>query len=975
MKRAGWPCCRGLSPRLTVTLGALLTSLVCLALLIPLAWVGGPHASLRVRSQLLSLSSADAPLSSPFLTLVDTWQPTAVEDGGLAGIDERVLSVHWADVNDDDCPDLVVLLSAAHPSLPRSQLVRRVFVCSPVPASQSQQEADAASPASSIFASSEQWLGPIGLPRAAEKRSQLRLSALCLDADEDSKTENVRLVLMLQDQQQTAATDVLVCPPMLHPLRRNTSSLPAALSSALSTTDTDTDLSEQSPAIHTLSVGLPMTVGDWNFDGRMDVLYVDAVTANGVGYQRMAFPKSSTLSLNAERVYCPSPQSNVSALLVPSGCVVWLSTLLDTDLQLELLCFGRQFPRDLRIFHHDSAAAAFIDVSTLYRPEPDELHTDYQVPVMDACMGDFNGDGRFDYVIASGTDGATVWLSNMNTAGSDSSSFRYTVHQLGLVVPDDPSLAPMAASAVACFDADNDGSLDAAVLYSRPDTDLSTIALFLNDYDGSRLYLASSTTVAAADAMTVADYDNDGRVDVLLASETRLQLVRNEHRAITRDDGLSQPAVDGSSLGGEHWLELTLWGMGPRNRRAHGAIVQLTAGNGRLNLTALVQQPSSLTTPYAQHHSRLHFGLGPYSLVDRLDILWPFPAERVVGTSARYDSLLADQHLHVFDFYARPMAPERVKRQFASYQFTQGRCANPSHRRLQPTFFIIGQWKSGTTSLSSSLLTHPHVKPPTCKELQYFSGLQSTFTLDWYADHFPCGGSDDRTFEASASYLFSPLAPPSLLGAYPDAKLLVMVRDPVERAWSHYRMEKFEPPRANRSSQSTIPTDFHAQVIKQTEAVESCIRRHHDDTTANLTMDELLASPSLNHTGLSICAFPFSEIRAGLYAVLLRRWLDVLTESRRDQLAVVASEQFFEQPEAMLAQILSFVGLPAANVTAVKRNVGVVSSGTARLEMLPETVERLRAFYQPFNRLLAGMLSFVGGRPAPWLDYSSAVDT
>lgn len=99
-----------------------------------------------------------------------------------------------------------------------------------------------------------------------------------------------------------------------------------------------------------------------------------------------------------------------------------------------------------------------------------------------------------------------------------------------------------------------------------------------------------------------------------------------------------------------------------------------------------------------------------------------------------------------------------------------------------PAFVIIGAQRCGTTSLHRWLSEHPSVTPATGKELQYLT-LHYARGERWYRGHFPRGGV---SFEATPYYLFHPLAPERAAAALPHTRFVAVLRDPVERAWSHY---------------------------------------------------------------------------------------------------------------------------------------------------------------------------------------------
>ncbi|GGL07950.1 sulfotransferase family protein [Mangrovihabitans endophyticus] len=123
------------------------------------------------------------------------------------------------------------------------------------------------------------------------------------------------------------------------------------------------------------------------------------------------------------------------------------------------------------------------------------------------------------------------------------------------------------------------------------------------------------------------------------------------------------------------------------------------------------------------------------------------------------------------------------------------RAALPGPLGALPEFLIIGAQRCGTTSLYHYLSAHPDVRAATGKELQYFS-LHHRRGLRWYRAHFPVRPPHVRAFEASPYYLFDPDVPARAAAALPQARFVALVRDPVERAYSHYlhaRARGFEP--------------------------------------------------------------------------------------------------------------------------------------------------------------------------------------
>jgi hypothetical protein len=116
--------------------------------------------------------------------------------------------------------------------------------------------------------------------------------------------------------------------------------------------------------------------------------------------------------------------------------------------------------------------------------------------------------------------------------------------------------------------------------------------------------------------------------------------------------------------------------------------------------------------------------------------------------------------------------------------------------RRWPDFFIVGAAKAGTTSLFDSLAQHPQVFTPRVKEPHHFSTLAppperraffpSVRDEDEYLALFAAARAEQVVGEASTSYLWDPEAAARIRSVAPGARIVVMLRDPVERAWSHY---------------------------------------------------------------------------------------------------------------------------------------------------------------------------------------------
>lgn len=102
-----------------------------------------------------------------------------------------------------------------------------------------------------------------------------------------------------------------------------------------------------------------------------------------------------------------------------------------------------------------------------------------------------------------------------------------------------------------------------------------------------------------------------------------------------------------------------------------------------------------------------------------------------------------------------------------------------------PSFLGLGTQKGGTTTLHDLLQQHPQVYLPACKEVQFFS-LEHQRGEVWYRQQFQPAQPGQRCGDITPYYLFHPAAAQRIQALLPEARLLVLLRDPVERALSGY---------------------------------------------------------------------------------------------------------------------------------------------------------------------------------------------
>jgi len=287
-----------------------------------------------------------------------------------------------------------------------------------------------------------------------------------------------------------------------------------------------------------------------------------------------------------------------------------------------------------------------------------------------------------------------------------------------------------------------------------------------------------------------------------------------------------------------------------------------------------------------------------------------------------------------------------------------------------PNLFIVGAAKAGTTALYRYLDEHPDIYMSRMKEPHFFSRIEPAPTLASFFPHvtdtraylhlFSAGAGSSIRGEASTSYLWAERAPKSIEGVSPDAKVIIMLRDPISRAYAHY----------------------------WNDVREGIEKRSFEDA-----VEEELAGPP---GGWGVSSL---YVDCGFYAERVARYLDTFG----DNVLVLVFEEFVADPGAHVERTQSFLGVelrpPSAfeahNVFALPRNRlsrEILGNGAARelaRRLLPRRVraygrgllvapapkpelghavrDRLRDLYASDVESVSNLL----GRPLPWHEFDA----
>lgn len=276
--------------------------------------------------------------------------------------------------------------------------------------------------------------------------------------------------------------------------------------------------------------------------------------------------------------------------------------------------------------------------------------------------------------------------------------------------------------------------------------------------------------------------------------------------------------------------------------------------------------------------------------------------------------------------------PAPVKRVVHLGSRSYGRLTAPG--RMTPSFLICGGQRCGTTSLYRALAAHPVVlKAVLHKGVHYFDTSYRR-GMGWYKGHFPLQrtalrvkqryGVPAQTFESSPYYMYHPQAAARIAADLPDARLIVLVRDPVERAYSQHAHEVargFESERDFGAALALEPARLHRQeeMLADDPAYYSFAHQHH------------------------------AYRSRGEYA----RYLSTMARFvSRDRIHVVESERFFTRPEEVYPSILGFLGLPDLGRPPFERH----NARPRSADMDPQIRRDLTAHFAPHDEELARWL-------------------
>ncbi|MEP7368268.1 MAG: sulfotransferase domain-containing protein [Dermatophilaceae bacterium] len=238
---------------------------------------------------------------------------------------------------------------------------------------------------------------------------------------------------------------------------------------------------------------------------------------------------------------------------------------------------------------------------------------------------------------------------------------------------------------------------------------------------------------------------------------------------------------------------------------------------------------------------------------------------------------------------------------------------------MEPSFLVVGTKRGGTTSAYHWIAQHPQVAPCRTRKGTHYFDVNFERGERWFRSGFEGPRAPWKiTGEASPYYMFHPLAPRRIAETLPAVHLIVVLREPVARAWSHHQ---YEVARGSEDLAFETALDLESKRLEGEEerltedpSYESFEHRHH------------------------------SYLARGLYAEQLGRLLDLFP---RDQLLVLQSEELFADPRGQLDRVWDFLGLERVRLDGLQ----ALKPGTYGA-MPPKVRTRLQSYYAEHNQEL-----------------------
>ncbi|NJK74003.1 MAG: ATP-binding cassette domain-containing protein [Microcoleus sp. SU_5_6] len=269
--------------------------------------------------------------------------------------------------------------------------------------------------------------------------------------------------------------------------------------------------------------------------------------------------------------------------------------------------------------------------------------------------------------------------------------------------------------------------------------------------------------------------------------------------------------------------------------------------------------------------------------------------------------------------------PEQVNKAHALNKNNPGyaKISTQLRSKNQPDFLILGAQKSGAESLYGYLENHLQIIKEGSRQIHFFN-LNFDRGVEWYSKELTRSVAGDKVllWEMTPYYIYHPLVAERVYKCFPDVKLIVLLRNPVQRAWMHYNLEV---------AVGCEKLDFEKAIASEPDRLKGEVEKIRSDESYY----------SFNHQH-------YSYLSRGIYVDQIKNWLDYFP---REQLLILKCEDFEANPAKVFSRVLNFLDI---SVSAVKE-YEISSAGD--YSKMPGDIERgLTNYFAPYNQELSDLL-------------------
>lgn len=250
-----------------------------------------------------------------------------------------------------------------------------------------------------------------------------------------------------------------------------------------------------------------------------------------------------------------------------------------------------------------------------------------------------------------------------------------------------------------------------------------------------------------------------------------------------------------------------------------------------------------------------------------------------------------------------------------------------AEKKWAPDFIVAGAMKSGTTALRRFLIQHPKIALSYRNEVHFFD-VRFDRGPQWYKEQFPRRPSPSHLIgEKSPYYLVHPRVPRRIHALYPNVKLIMILRNPIDRAYSHYHFN------VRRNLEALT---FEQAIVKEPSRIKKGEK-------------ELKRGPAYDNQDFRL----YSYLKRGMYAEQINRWFSYFP---REQILIITHEELNERPIEVMNELFAFLDLEPYDQLEIDHELSNYPS------MQESTREELSEFFRLHNQKLYELL----GRNLGW---------